>query len=533
MSDNEQNPQKRKREQPEQDEQRIRKRRAKEEKRQRNSVPVPGEEDQNTTAGKQEDATVRKDTSASGANDTQHGTEEEGHKSTRTRTRRHKRGGGKHSKAQVAEAPTNGTLTEPPAAEANPTLHADSNTEGAGDLDMSNVVTEGLSGPKSTKEPDQSNDQRVPEEVAPAVDAQADKKAQKRARKEARRLQKYGDPALEKAKRQAQRENNHDTADTRTAEDIKRDSKDRRRQRKLEQHGREQQALVDASWSVSDTIGGRFLDTAPVFARDERHLLFATEYAMNVYSTENSSLEQSLAAGSSGEITSYALSENNSDLAYIGTRKGYLVFWNWVEGKSLGRWNINSPIFGVAATKCQDSVQDTVFTIDKSGSWKITAHRFGAQDDPSKTELKTVLKHDKPIKSLRVTPQGKAIVVTTPDGILLGRLTANYAGSLKTLEYVWREVSCKQPPTCFDVRPSATRKPGTGSGHDIDVVYGGLGGAIFVYRNIFSMLGMDDKPNKRSSQSRMTDAPQLSWHREAVGGVAFSRDGTSIRLVLD
>lgn len=240
---------------------------------------------------------------------------------------------------------------------------------------------------------------------------------------------------------------------------------------------------------------------------------------MSAYAIATSTLECSLLSDSTGQIISYTLAPSDPSLAFVGTEQGYILSWNWSEGNSIGHWHVGGQIYGLGAARFSDLEQDTVFTVNKAKNWLITAHRFNAND----TEPRILANYQKSIRSLQVLNQGRFLVAMMPDGLLLGRLTHS-GRRLSDLKYEWREVPCRQAPTCFDARSNPKRRED--SGEDIDVVYGGIGGAIYFYRNIFKVLHDIDHPQAGAKHDQPTNAVPLNWHRDAIGAVAFSRDGS-------
>ncbi len=225
-------------------------------------------------------------------------------------------------------------------------------------------------------------------------------------------------------------------------------------------------------------------------------------------------------AGSSGPITTLALSAASAHLLYVGTATGHVITWNVDSGEKLNRWNINTQLVELECATTVDPGQDTVYVIEKANKqWMITAHQFGLDNDPSRTELVTLLKYDKPIRSFKVLQGGKALVAMTTNGLIIGRLAGNKA-ALKNIRYTWREITCKEPPTCFDVQ--AAEGP---NGPTINAVVGGLKGCIFVYQDLFTSLHMENMPSRSVEQAPSKNAQEMHWHREAVGAVAWSRDG--------
>lgn len=250
-------------------------------------------------------------------------------------------------------------------------------------------------------------------------------------------------------------------------------------------------------------------------------MLLATGHFIGAFNTASSILDTSYASQDSGEITAFALSVTDPDYVHVGTREGYIISWNWRDNKVNGRWSTNAPIFGLACGQLENSDYDTIFTIDQTEqSCNLTAHRFGIDGDLSRTALSTLLKHDSSIRSLRILSDGKAIAALTPHSVLIGKLPDGHNPRLKRVAYSWRELPCKEPPTCLQLRRSHQRA----SIFDIDLAIGGLKGSISLYREVFAKTGSTEQPSKHALSKGNIPGAHMHWHREAVGALAFSQD---------
>lgn len=254
---------------------------------------------------------------------------------------------------------------------------------------------------------------------------------------------------------------------------------------------------------------------------------------MQIYSSTTSLLVISLHVE---DVSAYALSAANPALLYVATRNGQISIWNWLEGQRVNRWTIDSQIVAMTAVVTDSSDQDTVFTLDKGKKWMVTAHKFGGKEDPTKTDVVTLLKHDNPLRSFKVLDKGFGICAISLDGFVVGKRTGSIksASSLKDLSYTWREVKTTEPPTCFSVRTGSliavakqakkkTQPPASGAA--VDVAVGGLSGRVLVYLDVFNKLDMNESPSKAVHSSSALTVRELHWHREAVGALGWSLDG--------
>jgi len=182
-----------------------------------------------------------------------------------------------------------------------------------------------------------------------------------------------------------------------------------------------------------------------------------------------------------------------------------------------------------------DYGQDTIFTLDKAKKWMITAHKFGTQEDPMKTDLMTILKHDTPVRAFKVLEGGAVICATTTDGFIIGKRSRSNKslGSLKDLLYTWREVKTTEPPTCFAMRTGTViasekqpkRKGQASPSVAVDIIIGGLTGCVYVYHDVVNKLDMNGPPSKTVHSSSALTVREMHWHREPVGALAWSLDG--------
>lgn len=266
-------------------------------------------------------------------------------------------------------------------------------------------------------------------------------------------------------------------------------------------------------------------------------MILATENAVQVYACATSLLVTSLSVDG---ISAYALSASTPSLLYISTRKGQISTWNWLEGKRLNRWSIDSQIVSLASAITDGSGQDTLFTLDKGKKWMITAHKFGSRDDPTKTDLMTLLKHDGPLRSLKVLDRGSVICAATSDGFIVGkRNNGNLSDTtLKGLNFTWREVKCAEAPTCLAVRvvtgsaepaiKQSKKKSQARTYRTVDIAVGGSTGCVYVYHDILTKLDMNKSLGTETRSAGAPTVRELHWHREAVAALAWSLDGKHI-----
>ena len=265
-------------------------------------------------------------------------------------------------------------------------------------------------------------------------------------------------------------------------------------------------------------------------------MLVAFNSALHVYTSETSLLLRKLRLRDERDLVAgFAFSARNPDRVYIGTRAGFIDEWNWREGKRLGTWHTRCLIRALATVKPQDvpSSNSLVYTSDEALSgeqyYSITAHRLFGGKEADKTGLKTLWKNDKPVQSLTVLDEGKAIVAASGETLLLGTTAEADPPNLRELKYTWRQISCSDYITSMDVRlaplePESamnSKKVKVAYQQAADIVVGTLQGHIYIYRDLLGQLTAHE-----SSPSNAVEDPQkIHWHRNAVSSVKWSKDG--------
>lgn len=237
-------------------------------------------------------------------------------------------------------------------------------------------------------------------------------------------------------------------------------------------------------------------------------------------------------------ITAYALSSVAPNHLYVSDASGFVLLWDWVDGKKIQRWNLAAPVRGMttsAGENASGEKVDTVYTLDKGEHHTIHAHRLrGRKDDDSNSEL--LLKTRVPLQSFTVAGLGHVIVAQAKDRVFVGQTKNTAALSPKDIVFIWRELSCTQPITSIAVqvkRQESTKTPkkGAASVGQVNLVIGCTNGALFVYEDIVAKLIQAEKQQKKDSEE-LSAAPSLAprtlhWHRNPVGAVKWSLDGRS------
>jgi NET1-associated nuclear protein 1 (U3 small nucleolar RNA-associated protein 17) len=280
------------------------------------------------------------------------------------------------------------------------------------------------------------------------------------------------------------------------------------------------------------TSGGWFLPHDPVFSPDEKHLLLAKLKTLEVYATDTSLLSRELPVGIA--ILSYAISSARPSQVYIADSAGLITLWDWTNGAKLGRWDVGANVRHLDVVKQPDSEQDLLYTHETDNNHIINVHALRSGAQASKTELKRILKTNKPITSIQVLLQGKIVVASSANAVMIGKRRKLHKTAVQDFEYVWREFETPSRITTFNAYvqlPDAEKsKTSQQDPRDrLDLAIGNSEGVIFLFEDILSSFATIEKGQK--DKVAKTIGPEslrpkrLHWHREAVGSIKWSLDG--------
>ncbi|KAI4665084.1 uncharacterized protein J4E79_003384 [Alternaria viburni] len=290
-------------------------------------------------------------------------------------------------------------------------------------------------------------------------------------------------------------------------------------------------------WISSRVQGGWFIPADPVFSPDEKYLIIADSNSLRVYATETSLLVNTLSQDDTGNLTTYALSPANPHLVYAAYSNGHIILWNWVAGKTAGRWNIGATVqhMTVISPPGSDSKakadDDLVYCHDvDEGRHTISVRvlRTRRQESRELKEVKQVLGASSAIRGLQVLLQGKYVVAATTDSIVVGKRAKASKTALEDFEYVWREFKFSKQITTFSVYHREQQD--NGNQRDVlDIAVGEETGVILLFEDILASFAAIEKSNKEGADNAASFRPKrLHWHRDAVGSVKWSLDGNYI-----
>lgn len=370
---------------------------------------------------------------------------------------------------------------------------------------------------------DAANATETPTTQAPASTQlnATDEAAKKQIRRE--RVEAKLKKSIEKKEKESSKQDTAEARAPKTAEKAdKKDSKNKRR----------------APWNASPAQGGWFLPQDPVFSSDEQHIILATSKAVQIYTAETSLLARALPiTRADTAVTAFALSATKPNHLYVADSSRLISLWDWVQGTKLGRWQMAAIVREMVVIAQPGSAEDLVYCNESNGkSQTINVHALRTKEQASKTELKQVLKQDDQVHRLQVLLQGKYVIITSARSITIGKRLRVSHTALKDFEYVWRELQFSTTIATCDAyyRPPILAENGkitaAGEREIIDLAVGDEIGVVLLFEDILASFAASERFQKNQNTTEGAEdfrPKRLHWHRNAVGAVKWSLDGTS------
>ena len=286
-------------------------------------------------------------------------------------------------------------------------------------------------------------------------------------------------------------------------------------------------------WAISAPQGGWFLPQDPVFSPDEKFLLLGKLKALDVYAADTSLLVRSLPLGASSVALAYAISSTNPDLVYVADSAGIISLWNWTDGSKLGRWGIGANVQHLVVVEQPTTARDLIFTHEaESPKHIVSVHALYTGEEAAKTEVKQILKTARPITGMQVLLQGKLVVLSTPNSMIIGKRRKFKQTALQDFEYTWREFETSKRITTFNgfvQTPSGKDKALEVERDNLDLAVGDEDGAIYLFEDVISRFVAVEKSQKDKSDRKVgpesLTPKRLHWHRSAVRSIKWSLDG--------
>jgi NET1-associated nuclear protein 1 (U3 small nucleolar RNA-associated protein 17) len=290
------------------------------------------------------------------------------------------------------------------------------------------------------------------------------------------------------------------------------------------------------TWHVSPPQGGWFLPADPVFSVDEKYIILADPKSVHVYFAETSLLARILPLGSTASfITAYALSSTKPNQLYVADSSELITLWDWVEGTKIGRWQIGATVRNMVVITKPGSDEDLVYCHESGKHHVVNVHALRTKSQASQTELKQVLKTDSKILDIQVMLQGKYVIISTATSITVGKRLKASRTAVQDFEYIWRELNFSKRITSCDTyhRPPVVsekgKKTAQGEREILDLAVGDEIGVVLLFEDILASFAALESLEKKKGETDSAESfrpKRLHWHRDAVGSVKWSLDGT-------
>lgn len=275
-------------------------------------------------------------------------------------------------------------------------------------------------------------------------------------------------------------------------------------------------------WSLSQSIGGIFIDQDPILVDRDQYLILPTAGGIQVYSTKTSLLVRTLHISENDPVTSCVLDPDHSSHVFLSRLSGMLQLWDWTKGQRQEQWKCQKNLIKITAVVTESPSQYKVLTI------------HGALDEEIKLVKSFVSKSSilPDAEVLLLSKQGhwsgcksvdnaNVLFLSFGKQLVIGQLLpVSKAPNEKA--YTWREVKVPQPIESMDIQIRERPKTsGSGPAKMIDVVIGCIDGVIIMYEDLlYRLIGREKSMKDIEISSR-----RMHWHRQEVNTVRWSRDG--------
>ncbi|TKA74567.1 hypothetical protein B0A55_06315 [Friedmanniomyces simplex] len=263
------------------------------------------------------------------------------------------------------------------------------------------------------------------------------------------------------------------------------------------------------AWSLSTSVGGRFINHDPIFAKDpatsDAVLIAATQREIQVLSVETSLPVRTYALRRGLSVCSFSLDPADLENVYVVCDNGVSFVWRWSVDASEPQDLKPSDAKVVVGGLVDDHGPGVLYLKDIKGSTAIWSK-------------KSMYMAKKRLDDMQVLSDGEYIVAQGPAALVLGMRN----DSNNTLrDYIWVEIPISIALTCMNAR--ITHSEGIGKKDKrharISLALGNIEGKIHLYDDIASVFA-------HQGQASLPTPRILHWHRESVSALKFSRDGS-------
>ncbi|RMZ91805.1 hypothetical protein DV736_g957, partial [Chaetothyriales sp. CBS 134916] len=273
-------------------------------------------------------------------------------------------------------------------------------------------------------------------------------------------------------------------------------------------------------WTISEGVGGIFIDQDPILTADDQHMIISTRAQVRIYSRVTSLLVRKLELEpeEDGPIVSCSLLTTDDSLLIVATSRGVVSIWNWTDGTVLEVCLTGNGLKEIVPFS-RDGVTSivAVHATDDKDTVKVFNLATGSQD----AEEVAKIYECRDVERIQFFESVGIIVISARSLFEIGHCRNFVAADLDGDSFKWYRLRLPANVASFDARVS----PDVGRRllARLDLTMGLSNGDILNYTDVLSKLMGREK-------GRLTEIePQkLSWHRYSVNTVKWSRDLTHI-----
>lgn len=276
------------------------------------------------------------------------------------------------------------------------------------------------------------------------------------------------------------------------------------------------------SWSLSQAIGGIFIDQDPILVDRDQYLILPTAGGIQIYSTKTSLLVRTLHISEDDPVTSCVLDADDSSHIFLSRLSGMVQLWDWMTGQRQEQWKFQADLLEIVTVVTESPAQYKVLTIHGTSDGESKLIQSFATKSTTMPHAEVVLLTKRwRVSRCKSVDEGHVLLFSFGQQLVIGQLLpVSKASNEKT--YTWREVRVPQPIESMDIRTRQRPKiAGSSPVKMIDVVIGCTDGVILMYEDLlYRLIGRERGIKDIEILSR-----RMHWHRQGVNTVKWSRDG--------
>ncbi|RMZ79288.1 hypothetical protein DV737_g3522, partial [Chaetothyriales sp. CBS 132003] len=273
-------------------------------------------------------------------------------------------------------------------------------------------------------------------------------------------------------------------------------------------------------WTISEGVGGVFIDQDPILTADDQHMIVATRAQVRIYSRATSLLVRKLelVPEEDGAIVSLSLLNADDSLLVVATSRGTVSIWDWTDGTLVEVCLAGNGLKEIVPFS-HDGITSivAVHETDDKDTVKVFNLATGSQD----AEEVAKIYEGRDIERIQFFESAGIIVISARSRFEIGLCRNFLAADLDGNSFKWYRLRLPANVASFDARIG----PDVGKRllARLDLTMGLSNGDILNYTDILPKLISREKGRLAEIEPQ-----KLSWHRNSVNTVKWSRDLTHI-----